>query len=455
MALTKVSPGLADDTFRTLDKTDGSEPLKFEAFLLAASGDEEQALQDAIDALFASSGEHRYRLDLEGYKLNINSPIVAPSGGSFQVRSIYNGEIIAGGSWTAGTNNALLDFDSADACLIGMFNLTFIGSDVAQWVHYGATGVDIHYDGCWFRNNKDGGTEWGIDAGADGHIYASNCDFFVNEGSTQPSARSHLGITGQKADSKVWNCIFAYFKHAMKWSAGPIQITDTHIFQGVSGGTNTTSHTAGIKFTGGTTPAIVSGLYLDKCFVEISNEDATGETTIGGQIFDGVTTLLNNGESGFAFFRANDYGSNSNVVIKDVQITGGRFVNFGGTQASLTALDNAANFDQQSFDNIIVTGNTFDSSVTAEANPVRARKTFTASLQHSFDLSNHLPFNIRPYQVLSIAGVPSSGAGEMLYVGNINRASNVVRIDTQNNWAGDMVIEVTGNQEDSDGIIAV
>jgi len=52
---------------------------------------------------------------------------------------------------------------------------------------------------------------------------------------------------------------------------------------------------------------------------------------------------------------------------------------------------------------------------------------------------------MRTNKCTAIVGEPSFGYGEMLYVGNIDRSADIVRIDTLTNWSGDLTITVDCN----------
>jgi hypothetical protein len=57
--------------------TDNTTSLKYSAFLPAASGNHQAAMQNAVNALYATSGSYRRVLDLEGAD-NARVPVVFP-----------------------------------------------------------------------------------------------------------------------------------------------------------------------------------------------------------------------------------------------------------------------------------------------------------------------------------------------------------------------------------------
>ena len=83
--------------------TDGTTPLKYSAFLAAAGGNHQAAFQNAINALYAGSGDYKWMLDLEGAKVLLSLRGERPTGGGATgTRAIYDGTIEAQPGFTGG-----------------------------------------------------------------------------------------------------------------------------------------------------------------------------------------------------------------------------------------------------------------------------------------------------------------------------------------------------------------
>ena len=125
-------------------------------------------------------------------------------------------------------------------------------------------------------------------------FYLRGCRFWAGDKDALPTSRTRVAVhaVGDSAgDQKISSCVFAHFKHAIIYDAFTLLMTDCHIFQGRPADTATDAYTAGIKLTRGTVGAMIVNLYLDKCFVEISNETNPDTDAIGGLHIIGMKTL--------------------------------------------------------------------------------------------------------------------------------------------------------------------
>lgn len=444
---------LVDTTSGTPYLTDGSTPLKYSAFLAEAGGDHQQAMQAAIDALYTGSGAYQMHLDLEGANITLLSPIDVPTGG-FQVRSVFNGQIQAGASWAG---DYLLRFLGAANQLLKFHNVTFIGSQVANWITWDEG--DLHFSACNFRHNAPyGGDETfaGLRATGNAHYHIrNNCHFTCPDGATLPTDRERIFVYGDKADNKIESAIMSYARHAIVNPGGTLMVNDLHIFQGQSGQTNTTAHTAGIKMTGGMAGSEIGSVYLDKCFIEVSNQHNSAAASIGGVTIQQLKTLLTSAEANFAYVVIRDYHAKTGLTVRNVVITESEFVNYGTALAYPTLLYDPASFDQNSFDQIHMRDNTFIQNIQPQSNPVTVRhEQSTASVSKAVSMAGMFPFSSRPNLVLSVAARPSSGTPGGLYVGNVNRIGQAVAVNSATAYAGTTVVTATANLAGAGGFVA-
>jgi hypothetical protein len=429
---------------------DGSAPLKYTEFLADAGGDHQAAMQSAVNTLFSASGSYRRYLDLEGAQVLLNSPVTFTGSGTGDViRTIANGEIAPSPSWSG---DHLLSTTGIGSGNLRFINLTFDGNGQASWFRWDGGG--LHVTSCFFRHSKDNGVP-GLQATGEGGYKIFNSSFISDEFPGNPEMRNRIAISSPGSDNKIFNCTLAHFKHGIVNGGGTFTLGNCHVYQGIRRSQDITGHTAGIKLTGGYVGSLIADLYLDKCFIEISNETDAATTKIGGLVITGMKTLATSGESSFAYVVAKDYQNKTGMTVEDITITGCHFTNFGSAFINCTNSTPPASFDRKKFRGILMSDNTFQgANLRREANPCTMEATFaSATTQHTISFSRHMPFGIRPNKVKALAGVPTSGASNTLYVGKVSRGTSEVRVDTNAAWAGTIVCTVTGNPSESEGFI--
>ena len=119
------------------DLTDGTTPLKYSAFLAAASNNHQVAFQDAIEAIYARTGAYNKVLDLEGATVLLTGPVTVPTGdaASSGARSIINGEIRAQEGFSGG-DYMLNIMGEIPSHFLRLVNVTFNGQTNACWIRW-------------------------------------------------------------------------------------------------------------------------------------------------------------------------------------------------------------------------------------------------------------------------------------------------------------------------------
>lgn len=429
---------------------DRTRPLVYEDFY-RWKGNHNDALTESINAMYQSgSPVYRSHVDLKGARIILEEPVTPTGGAGDHMFHILNGRIEA--STTSWAGGYLLDYTSvANGANTKLLNVSMFGNSLANWVY--SDGASFYLDECFFLNNKTD-LSWGffMDGTASLKI-AGGTRFQSDEGASSPNVRTRAALKCVDGDQKIDDAVFQHFKYGMWFEGYATTINKVHVYQGVPGLTGQTSHTAGIKFPNGRCGAMITNLYLDKCFIEMSNEADTTKTYFGELNCLGIHTALDCGDSNFAFIVARDYGSNTTCYVSNVTITGSQFRNSSAATVSATKIYNPANFDTSQNDNIFMGGNDFVQYVTPQSSRPTMKKTFTASTQHSFDFTGYLPFGSQINNVVSVIGKPSSGGGQALDIGAITPSTDVVRIDTASNWAGDITVTATVNKADANGNI--
>lgn len=412
-------------------------PLKFSDFLAKYNDDEQAALQAAVNQMLNGSGEYSYVLDLEGRKVNLTDPITAPSSvTNFDDLYIINGTfIVAATNNFANTDHMFALSDATKIARLTFSNCAFLGQNAAGFLSCSTEGTFI-FERCRLFNNDDTAGTPGIYLTGNTTLRMYDSHMGVNDGATAPGARVRIGVDATVGDQKIYNSVFEYFKNAIIFRGGTGVISGCHIFQGY--GTEMTAHTAGIVLTSGRSGTSITDCYIDKCFIELSNEDASADGEIGNVLISGIKGLANSNDSSFAWVRAVDYQSSTVATVADIIIADSHWMNYGSTEARLTNLVSPVNFDRDACERIYVHDNCFRAT-NPEANPVTVRKTFSSAVQqHSVVFTDLLPFRSRPHRCtgFTIEYEATAWTTTTWYVGNVNIAADTIRFDSSDATSG-------------------
>jgi hypothetical protein len=479
---TALTFDLIGGTATTPYTTDGATPLKYSAFLSAASGNHNVAFQNAINAIYGNTGTYSNHLDLEGATVQLTSPVEAPTtGGSAGTISIINGEITAESGFTGG-DHMIEIMGNAPSHFLRLVNVLMNGKTNASWIKWDIGNLVI--EACQFKNPKPGTdastaydraglycSDGGVGGNADAGFWINNCWFATEDNAVEPTSRWTVGILSQTGDNKIGGgTTMSYFRHSAIFEAPGVVIHGFHPFQGKTpAGTDMTTHTASLKFTNGRAGAQVSGLYLGKSFLEISNESNTSQREIGEIAITNMRAFMQNAESGAAHIVVRDFSSgglsgDGASTVTDITITNSKFINGGATQTTPTKLHNTSAFNRTGYKGITMQGNTFESTgwdgtsattqdVKAQSNPVTLRKTFSAATAHVIDFGGYMPFSGRPRNVLSVQGDRNAtgtvGAG--FDTGAIS--GDTVDFVSAASWAGDITATITVNNTFDSGFL--
>jgi hypothetical protein len=436
--------------------TDGSTPLRYSAFLSAAGGNHQTAFQNAINVLYGSRGDYRRYLDLEGAQIKLTAPVTFPTNSSFAVRTITNGEIRADTSFTGGTH-MLSHMGTTNGPQLRVSNLTMDGQGKASWFKW--DDGNVFFLACYFRNPQTG-TLSPLTLGAPGlhcvgaasaGLWMDFCYLTVSgNASVAPSSRTEVGIHSTSGDQKIFNTTAAYLRHTLIYDSSGLLCSGCHFFQGQTDVSVMRDHTASIKVTAGYAGNVINNFYLGKSFIEISNQADSSANRIGGLAISGMRAYADSSERNFAFLQGREYHGTSSMKVQDVAVTASLFINRGSATASPSSLYNPAQFDRLNFSGIMFRNNSFDGRIAPQSNPSTMTQAVSADTHHSFDYTDRMPMQARPYRVIALTGHRTSGTAQALEVGNVNRTANGVRVDTTtpNPWGGYLTVTVTGNVED-------
>lgn len=436
---------------------DNASPLKYTAFLSAASGNHQTAMQNAINALYATAGTYRKYLDLEGAKITLTAPVTFPKAAGAVTRYITGGEIEAAATFTGG-NHMFVHNGAMGNPDLRWTNITMDGNGVASWVTW--DNGNMFFLNCDMRNSKKATAPAtgpaGIDCtgGTNAGMWVDYCWMSCgDQGHMAPSSRTQVAMHSASGDQKVLNTTAAFFKHTLIYDSDALMCDGCHFFQGQTRVATMTDHTASIKFTEGYFGNIINNLYLGKSFVELSNETNPGASSIGGLTINGMRAYADSAQADFAFLVARDYSGVGGKVLRDISITGALFINRGTVNARPTRLFDATSFDRTSFDGITMRNNAFEARVLPQGNPVTVNQFFSdvGTAGATIDFTDKMAFDALPYAVTALTPQAKSGGSGGAFtnavVGNIDREANSVRIDFAAEWSGNVLCTVTGNVE--------
>ncbi len=192
-------------------------------------------------------------------------------------------------------------------------------------------------------------------------------------------------------------------------------IVGNHWFQG----DNVTDgpRAAGLVFTEPNVKSVVTGNYIDNCFIEWTNEhdatpDFSSEYSFGGLSLTGNIFTVNDAASWFSWIVVKPFGTGH--FLHGVSVTGNVFKSLNGTTDRVEKVDAAiAPLAYGSVRNVVFDGNTFNGVDQVTQNPVTLDfDQATEATTWSIDVGPWLPFGGRAREAVSVtAEGPVSTAG--------------------------------------------
>lgn len=211
-----------------------------------------------------------------------------------------------------------------------MSNIEFQCNAKCSGIMLAPAGPTFELQECFITRPKDRGIT-SIGGGCQG-ILIDRCQFLSSEESDNVADRTTIGFNVNSNDAKVRDCRATPFRHFMLLAGQNHLIMGNHFFQGdaVPDGVRT----AGIVLQDNFTASVVTGNYIDNCFVEWTNErDSTPEFTAGFS-FSSFSLTDNVFLSGavapwFSYLVVKPHGAGH--FLNGVTATGNRFRSINGT----------------------------------------------------------------------------------------------------------------------------
>ncbi len=251
-------------------------------------------------------------------------------------------------------------------------------------------------------------------------MFVDMCQFLSNEQSVPAVSRTTIAMNVQANDVKLRNNRIVRFAHFAVVNGTGHLIHANHFFQGDT--TDAGVRRAGLIRTQTNVSTVVTGNYIDNCFIEWGNEhDPTpefdSEFSFGGLNIVGNVFIASNTSSAFRWIVVKPYGPGH--FLNGLSITGNSFRVFNAVVDRVEMLDSSiATLDFTRSRNVRVEGNSFNQVSQAIMNPVVVAHTQnTAADTWNVSATTQVPFGGRIRMVESVTpeGPVTTAAGTPRY----------------------------------------
>ncbi|MDQ2067321.1 right-handed parallel beta-helix repeat-containing protein [Xinfangfangia sp. CPCC 101601] len=288
------------------------------------------------------------------------------------------------------------------------------------------SGTVFRFDSCTFNRPKDRGIS-SAGTGCQG-MWVDYCQFLSNEQPLNAQDRSTIAINVQANDVKFRNNRIVRFKHFAVMNGTSHMICNNHFFQGDDAAAGV--RLAGIVFTQTNVATVVSGNYIDNCFIEWGNEHDpepgfSNEFSFGGLNVVGNIFIASDVSAAFRWIVVKPYGSGH--FFNGFSLVNNTFRVFNATVDRVEMVDTSfASLDFTRSRNVRVKGNTFNQVSQTIQNPiVMSHSQTTAADTWVLDPGGFTPFGAR---IRTVESVMPEGA--------ITNAANVTRFNFPNAVVG-------------------
>lgn len=250
-------------------------------------------------------------------------------------------------------------------------------------------------------------------------LQIDRCHFVSDEQAVDATARVSLALNVNANDAKLRDNRFQRFGTTMVLFGNGHLIVGNHWFQG----DNVTDgpRVAGLVFTQPNVKSVVTGNYVDNCFIEWTNEhdaapEFSSEFSFGGLTVTGNIFTVNDAAPWFSWIVIKPYGSGH--FIQGLSVTGNAFKSLNGTTDRIERVDTSlADLAYGSVRNVVFDGNTFNGIGQVTQNPVVLQfDQATEAVNWTVDFAGYLPFGGRAREVTSVVSegaVTSAGGADV------------------------------------------
>ncbi len=288
----------------------------------------------------------------------------------------------------------LLDFSNySQLSKFVLDDIEFQCNNVASAINLAPSGTIFHVRDCFISRPKDRGIT-SIGGGCQG-MFVDRCQFLSAEDALDVPDRTTIAINCNANDVKIRDNRATRFRHFALLAGQNNIVTGNHFFQGdtVKNGVRS----AGLILAAQHTASVVSGNYIDNCFVEWTNEqdpapDYSSEYSFSSLSISGNIFLSGEVAPWFSYIVIKPHGAGH--VINGLTINDNRFRSINGFIDRVERIDTSfADMDFSRMRNIEMTGNSFHGIHNPVSNPVQVEHS-EASLAKTWvvDIADRFPF---------------------------------------------------------------
>ncbi len=313
----------------------------------------------------------------------------------------------------------MLDFSGFD--LLSRFELEDIEFNclgLCSGVTLPLSGSTQRFMSCTFNRPMDRGiTSTG--SGCQG-MFVDMCQFLSNEQSVAAVARTTIAMNVQANDVKLRNNRVVRFAHFAVVNGTGHLIHANHFFQGDD--TAAGVRRAGLIFTQTNVSTVVTGNYVDNCFIEWGNEhdpmpEFNSEFSFGGLNIVGNVFIASNTSAAFRWVVVKPYGPGH--FLNGFSMTNNSFRVFGVVIERVEMVDTSLHvLDFSKTRNVRVDSNSFNQVTQSILNPVTIAHTQnTAADTWNISAQGYIPFGgrIRMVEGVMPEGPVSNAANALRY----------------------------------------
>jgi len=266
------------------------------------------------------------------------------------------------------------------------------------------SGATLRFMSSTFNRPRDRGIT-SIGFGCQG-MFVDMCQFLSNEQPVPAVSRTTIALNVHANDVKLRNNRAMRFAHFAVMNGTGHLIHSNHFYQGDE--TDAGVRRAGLILTQSNVSTVVTGNYVDNCFIEWGNEhdEAPGfgnELSFGGLNIVGNVFIASNTSSAFRWIVVKPYGPGH--FLNGMSITGNSFRVFNAVVDRVEMLDSSmATLDFSRSRNVRVEGNSFHQVSEPIQNPiVIAHSQNTAAETWTVSAATLIPFGGRIRMVEAVA----------------------------------------------------
>jgi hypothetical protein len=289
---------------------------------------------------------------------------------------------------------------------LGRFEITdveFQCNGRASAVMLPPAGIGFRFADCTFNKPKDRGIT-SIGEGCQG-MFVDQCQFLSNEQPLRVQDRTSIAMNVNSNDPKIRDNRIVRFAHFAVLSGSGNMIIGNHFFQGDDESAGV--RRAGIVFTSINIKTLITGNYVDNCFIEWGNEhdpapEFSSEFSFGGLTVTGNIFTCNDTATSFKYFIVTPYGPGHFIngfamndnVFRTVNTTIDRIEGVDTTHATL---------DYARFRNVIIEANAYNGINQITQSPVTIQHDQnTEADTWAVDTGGYLPFGSRARNLQSL-----------------------------------------------------